>query len=98
MFALIEKTKVDFLVTLQSNMVEHLMSPGGIDFNKYRAYRSQVREEDEPKRFVDGELIEKFLDCTPEEQEVFVSGLMLNDTKVTVSEARDIIENLKRLH
>jgi DNA damage-binding protein 1 len=85
-------------MNLQSNMVEQMVSPGLIDFNKYRAYRSQVREEDEPKRFVDGELIEKFLDCSPEDQERCVQGLIDDGRPVTVRDISDMVEGLKRLH
>jgi DNA damage-binding protein 1 len=89
---------MNLLMNLQSNMIANMVSPGGIDFNKYRAYQSQVREEDEPKRFVDGELIERYLDCTPEEQETYVKGLMDDGRQITAKEVKEIVENLKRLH
>ena len=89
---------MNLLMNLQANMVAHLVSPGNIDFNKYRAYRSQVREEDETKRFVDGELIERYLDSTIAEQEIYVKDLINDGRQVTVKEVKEIVENLKRLH
>jgi DNA damage-binding protein 1 len=62
-------------------------------FNKYRAFRNAVRESDEPYRFVDGELVERFLDCTPEMQDKIVRGL-----GVEVEEIRSMVEGLRRLH
>ena len=62
-------------------------------FNKYRAFKNQVRESEEPDRFVDGDLIERFLDCTAEVQEKAVEGL-----GVDVEEVKSMVEALKRLH
>ena len=62
-------------------------------FNKYRAFKNQVRESDEPNRFVDGDLIERFLDCTAEVQEKVVVGL-----GVDVEGVRSMVEALRRLH
>jgi DNA damage-binding protein 1 len=85
-------------MNLQAKMVEHMVSPGLINFDKYRAYRSEVREEDGPTRFVDGELIEKFLDCSPEDQELYIRGLTDDGRQVTVRDISDMVEDLKRLH
>jgi DNA damage-binding protein 1 len=52
-----------------------------------------VRESEEPNRFVDGELIERFLDCDEQLQEAIVQGL-----SVDVEEVRGIVEALRRLH
>ena len=62
-------------------------------FNKYRAFKNQVRESEEPNRFVDGDLIERFLDCAAEVQEKVVQGL-----GVDVEEVRSMVEALRRLH
>lgn len=48
---------------------------------------------DEPMRFVDGELVEKFLDMGAGVQEQAVQGL-----GVGVEEVRDLVEGLRRLH
>lgn len=70
-----------------------MQSPGEIEFNRYRAFKNQVREMDEPIRFVDGELVEKFLDASAEMQEAAVKGL-----GVDVEEVRELVEGLRRLH
>ena len=52
-----------------------------------------VREAEEPQRFVDGEFIERFLDCTPNVQEQCVEGL-----GVGVEYVKSMLEGLRRLH
>ena len=93
LFALIRQEKQDLLMRLQSNMADHVHSPGNMPFNKYRAFKNSIREAEEPYRFVDGELLEKFLDCSPDLQEEMVGGL-----GVDVEEIRGTIEALRRLH
>ena len=63
-------------------------------FNKYRAFKNAVRESEEPYRFVDGELIEGFLDLGSEVQEEVVGEL----GEVDVEEVRGMVEGLRRLH
>jgi DNA damage-binding protein 1 len=78
---------------LQANIASFVQSPGNVPFMKYRAFKNAVREEDEPMRFVDGELIEKFLDCGLEMQEEIVKGL-----DAEVEDVRGMVESLRRLH
>lgn len=93
LLAIIAPQHQDTLMRLQENMAEKVQSPGNVPFNRYRAYKTSVREADEPNRFVDGELIERFLDCDDELQESIVQGL-----SVDVEEVRGIVESLRRLH
>ena len=81
---------------LQSSIAAHVASPGGMPFNKYRAFRSTVRQADEPYRFVDGELIERFLDCSPGLQKEIVA--MVGRSSVTVEYLKGIVEGLRRMH
>ncbi len=74
-------------------MARLVQSPGDLPFHKYRAFKNQVREAEEPFRFVDGELIERFLDCRGEVQEEIVEGL-----GVDVEDVKGMIESLRRLH
>jgi DNA damage-binding protein 1 len=53
-----------------------------------------VREADEPFRFVDGELVERFLECDARVQEEIVSFVGGKD----VGSVKAMIEALKRLH
>lgn len=93
LFALISPAKQDLLMRLQENMAQQVHSAGDVPFNRYRAFKTVVREADEPNRFVDGELIERFLDCAGDVQESIVQGL-----GVDVEEVRGMVEALKRLH
>lgn len=92
LFALIAKDKQNLLMQLQTNLAAVVESPGDVPFAKFRAFRNQVREEDEPMRFVDGELVEKFLDLEGSVQETVVVGL-----GVDVDGVRGIVEGLRRL-
>lgn len=92
LFALIAPGKQDLLMRLQTSMAECVRSPGLVPFNKYRAFKNQVRESEEPYRFVDGELIERFLDCDVERQEQIVEGL-----GVGVEEVKAMVGSLRRL-
>ncbi|KAF7886303.1 hypothetical protein EAF00_010406 [Botryotinia globosa] len=69
------------------------LSPGNLDFNKYRSYISATRETSEPFRFVDGELIERYLDLESEVQELVAEGL-----GVKAEDLRGVVEGLRRLH
>jgi DNA damage-binding protein 1 len=64
-----------------------------MEFAKYRAFKNQVREEDEPMRFVDGELIERFLDIDEDVQRKAIEGL-----GVELEDVRGLVEGLRRLH
>lgn len=93
LFALIRPDKQDFLMRLQDNIADLVQSPGGIPFAKYRAFRNSVRETDGPFRFVDGDLVERFLDCKADVQERVVAGL-----GSSVEDTRAMVEALRRLH
>jgi DNA damage-binding protein 1 len=68
-------------------------APGDMEFAKYRAFKNQVREEDEPMRFVDGELIERFLDIGEDVQRKAIEEL-----GVELEDVRGLVEGLRRLH
>jgi DNA damage-binding protein 1 len=93
LFGLITPNYLDLLMTLQSNLGKLVPALGDIEFAKYRAFKNQVREEEEPMRFVDGELIEKFLDLSEEAQNEACKGL-----GVDVESVRGLVEGLRRLH
>lgn len=80
---------------LQAKLAEMVSSPGAVEFNKFRGFRSAVRDmgEEGPMRFVDGELVEAFLDLDAEAQERVVEGLGIG-----VEEVRGVVEGLKRIH
>ncbi|KAF2855653.1 DNA damage-binding protein 1 [Plenodomus tracheiphilus IPT5] len=93
LFGLIAPSHQNLLMTLQSNLGNLVQAPGDMEFAKFRAFRNQVRQEDEPMRFVDGELVERFLDVGEEVQRKAVEGL-----GVDVEEVKGLVEGLRRLH
>jgi len=69
-------------------------APGsGLSFTAWRGFRNAKRAAEGPFRFVDGELIERFLDLDEAKQEAVVQGL-----GPTVESMRNLLEELKRMH
>lgn len=66
---------------------------GEIDFKTYRSFKNVERVTAEPFRFVDGELIERFLDQNEMKQREICQGL-----GPSVEDVRNMVEELKRLH
>ncbi|KAK0391347.1 hypothetical protein NLU13_0848 [Sarocladium strictum] len=83
----------DLLMKFQDNLQAFISAPGNISFKEWRAFRNQTREAEEPERFVDGEMVERFLDLDEGKQELVCEGL-----GPTVEEMRDLVEELRRLH
>ena len=80
-------------MNLQARMSTIIQTLGNMDFNTYRSFKNSERETAEPFRFVDGELIERFLDVSEEVQEEICKGL-----GPSVEDVRNMVEELKRLH
>lgn len=78
---------------LQASMIREIKGLGDIPFNTYRSFKNPVRETSEPFRFVDGALIELFLDFDEKKQEEICNGL-----GPTVEDVRNVVEELRRLH
>jgi DNA damage-binding protein 1 len=74
-------------------MAQTIITLGGLDFDTYRSFKNAERETIEPFRFVDGELIERFLDIGEEVQFEICKGL-----GPSVEDVRNLVEELKRLH
>ncbi|KAF9885890.1 hypothetical protein FE257_012270 [Aspergillus nanangensis] len=94
LYAIINPEHQDFLMRLQATMAGKVESLGGMPFNEFRGFRSMVREAKEPYRFVDGELIERFLTCESSVQEDIVDSVGMKN----VDEVKVMIEALRRLH
>ncbi|KAF2838953.1 DNA damage-binding protein 1 [Patellaria atrata CBS 101060] len=92
LLALITPKFQNVLMTLQSNLADCVQSPGHVPFQQYRAFKTRLRESKEPMRFVDGELVEKFLDVDAEVQERCITGLGMG-----VEEVKELVEGLRRL-
>lgn len=95
LFALIAPGKQDLLMRMQSIMASMVKSPGDVPFAKFRGFKTGVRDmgEDGPTRFVDGELVERYLDLGEELQ-----GKVAGELGVDVEEMRGMVEGLKRVH
>lgn len=84
LFALINPEHQDFLMRLQATIAAYVDCLGNLRFNSFRAFRSMVREAEEPFRFVDGELVERFLECDERVQKeivAFVGGQDVESVK-----------------
>jgi DNA damage-binding protein 1 len=77
----------------QDRLQDFIKAPGNISFKEWRAFRNETREGEEPERFVDGEMVERFLDLDMGKQELVCEGL-----GPSVEEMRDLIEELRRMH
>ena len=82
LFATIKPAYQDILMRLQSALAARVKAPGHMPWSKYRAFRNEVREVDEPFRLVDGELVEHFLDLASPGEE---GGM-----------AREVVEEINR--
>lgn len=85
----------DVLMRLQQAVSMRMKGLGYMPWAKYRAFKNEVREADEPFRFVDGELVEAFLSFSQENMEDVVAELGAGLNLETV---RGMVEGLKRLH
>ncbi|KAK4237342.1 hypothetical protein C8A03DRAFT_34715 [Achaetomium macrosporum] len=83
----------DLLIRFQTNLADVIKTAGDIDFRTYRAFRNAEREKDGPFRFIDGELLERFLDVDEATQEAVCKGL-----GPTVEDMRNLVEELRRMH
>ena len=105
LFATIKPAYQDMLMRLQTALASRVKAPGHMPWAKYRAFRNEVREMDEPFRFVDGELVERFLDL-----DFDTGGLadqVLNEVNLGVSDqvkiwdldgVKALVDGLRRLH
>lgn len=82
----------DTLIRLQERLSDLVETPGNIPWVDYRSFRTTERQASAPWRFVDGELVERFLDLDEDMQEEVCKGLL------TVQAGRDLVESLRRLH
>ena len=66
---------------------------GELEHKPWRAYRTARRSSEEPFRFLDGELLERFLDLDDLRQEEVCVGLGPG-----VEYMRNMVEEMKRMH
>lgn len=93
LYAAINPSEQDFLIRLQDRMAERVDSLGDISFNDFRAFKTMTRQASKPERFVDGELIERFLTC-----EAALQKEISDEQGRDVEEVKALVEALRRLH
>ncbi|CAK7268161.1 hypothetical protein SEPCBS57363_002953 [Sporothrix epigloea] len=93
MFGTVADNAQDVLMRLQAKLEDTVKGLGRTSFSSYRGFRNQEREACEPLRFLDGEMLERFLDLDEELQDEVAKGL-----GPSVEDLRNMIEELKRLH
>lgn len=93
MFGTIAPHAQDLLLRFQSNLASVIKTAGGVEFDTYRAFRNEEREGDGPERFLDGELLKRFLDVDETVQVQICQGL-----GPSVEDMRNIVEELRRMH
>lgn len=78
---------------LQENLSKCIETAGYLEFDQWRSFSNHKREDDGPFRFLDGEMLERFLDLSGATQEEVCEGL-----GPSAEEFRNLIEELRRLH
>jgi DNA damage-binding protein 1 len=98
MLATINPPYLHILLTLQSVLANRVQAPGYMPWSKYRAWRTEVSEKDEPFRVVDGGMLEQALiQLGDDDLEACLKEGGLDGEKVTVQDVRRWGEELKRL-
>ncbi|KAL2015684.1 hypothetical protein VTK56DRAFT_5019 [Thermocarpiscus australiensis] len=93
LFGTIAPHAQDLLLRFQAKLADVIKTAGELSFRTYRAFRNAEREGDGPFRFIDGELLERFLDVDEATQEAICQGL-----GPSVEDMRNMVEELRRLH
>ncbi|KAK0620184.1 CPSF A subunit region-domain-containing protein [Immersiella caudata] len=93
MFGLIAPHAQDLLLRFQAKLATVIQTAGHIDFRTFRAFQNEERQGDGPFRFLDGELLERFLDVDEGTQKEICQGL-----GPSVEDMRNIVEELRRMH
>ncbi len=101
MLGTINSSYTDALLRLQASLANKVEAPGYMPWTKFRAWKTEVRDSDEPFRFVDGEMVEQgLLRSTDADLEDVLreAGLTEGPAKLTLQEARAWGEELRRLY
>ncbi|KAK9886320.1 hypothetical protein WA026_015830 [Henosepilachna vigintioctopunctata] len=92
----------DFLLDLQSKLANVIKSVGKIEHSYWRAFHTDMKME-QSEGFIDGDLIESFLDLTQEKMKEVAEGLQMvgeggMKQECTVDDLVKIVEDLTRIH
>jgi len=99
MLGAINPTYIDALLRIQACLSTRVLAPGYMPWAKYRAWKTDVRESDEPFRFVDGEMVEQgLLNLSDNILEDVLRESGLEDSGLAVQGMRKWGEDLRRLY
>ncbi|XP_012275586.1 DNA damage-binding protein 1 [Orussus abietinus] len=91
----------EFLRNLEDRLTSVIKSVGKIEHNFWRSFNTDLKIE-QCAGFIDGDLIESFLDLSHEKMAEVVQGLMVCDgnsmVQATVDDIVKIVEDLTRMH
>ncbi|ORX90414.1 hypothetical protein K493DRAFT_409889 [Basidiobolus meristosporus CBS 931.73] len=94
----LENKRFDFLMKVQENLIHVIRGIGGLDYLEWRSYYKQ-RKSQKPFGFLDGDLIESYLDLKRENMQEVVAGKRGGSPlNITVEELSKIVEEMVRLH
>ena len=99
MLGSINQAYTDVLLRLQSSLASKVQALGYMPWAKYRAWKTEVRDADEPFRFIDGEMVEQgLLHLSDADLEAVLREGGLLEMNVTLEEVRTWGEELRRLY
>lgn len=95
-------TFYNFLKDVQSNLTKVIKSVGKIDHTFWRSFSTE-RKTEPASNFIDGDLIESFLDLSRDKMQEVVQGIEMDDGSgmkrdASVDDLIKIIEELSRIH
>ncbi|KRT81570.1 hypothetical protein AMK59_5988, partial [Oryctes borbonicus] len=92
----------EFLLELQNKLASVIKSVGKIDHSYWRSFHTDIKTEDS-EGFIDGDLIESFLDLSTEKMKEVAEGLQIvgeggMKQECTVDDLVKMVEDLTRIH
>ena len=82
--ASLPKDVYEFTEKLQTCMNTHIKGVGGFKHSEWRSFRHELRGKSEPARnFIDGDLIESFLDLKPEKADAIAADMKCDRAEIT---------------
>ncbi|KAM7292279.1 DNA damage-binding protein 1-like [Ixodes scapularis] len=92
----------NFLLEVQGNLTKVIKSVGKIDHTFWRSFSTE-RKTEQAQGFIDGDLIESFLDLSRDKMQEVLQGIQMDDGSgmkrdATVDDLIKIIEELSRVH
>ncbi|KAF7492574.1 DNA damage-binding protein 1 [Sarcoptes scabiei] len=97
LIAQIHKNLYESLLRLQKNLISKTVAVGCIDYEYWRTYTVEQRQE-KLDYFIDGDLIETFLDMNQEQMSKMIEGIKMESIEnVTVEDVIKVVEELSRI-